>query len=155
MAAGLLWALTSAVVHSLAQDSALDALMWPTHKHVGVLMALAAALRLLWALLNASRRPPALSWPARLGHWALYALMLAVPVIGMLRQHGSGRAFSPLGLPLFQGRADGSRVQWAMDLGNQWHGELGWALLALIAGHVFMAFWHRRDAAQNVLPRMW
>lgn len=152
MAAGIGWVLLSAIVHALAEDSALDGLMWPTHKHVGsVLMAL-IVLRVLWALMNARRRPPSTNLPARLGHWALYVLMIAIPLIGLLRQHGSGRAFSPLGLPLFPAHDD--KVQWMVDLGGALHGELGWALLALVAGHVFMAFWHRRDAAKDVLPRM-
>ena len=40
------------------------------------------------------------------------------------------------------------------DLGGALHGELGWLLLVLAIGHAFMAFWHRRDPKQDVLPRM-
>lgn len=154
MAAGILWVLASACVHSVAEKSALDAFMWPTHKHVGSALMLLIVLRLVWALMNAARRPPSLNLAARLGHWALYALMLLIPAIGLLRQYGSARAFSPLGLPLFPGRGEDTRVGWMVDLGGALHGELGWVLLALVIGHVLMAFWHRRDPAQDVLPRM-
>ncbi|MDO5288815.1 MAG: cytochrome b [Pseudomonadota bacterium] len=152
MAAGIIWVLLSATVHALAEDSTLDAFMWPTHKHVGSVLFVLALVRMAWALMQARRRPSAPNALARLGHGALYALMLAIPLIGLLRQHGSGRAFSPLGLPLFQAHED--KVQWMVELGGALHGELGWALLALVIGHVFMAFWHRRKPTEDVLPRM-
>lgn len=152
MAAGIAWMMVSAAVHALAEKSALDGLLWPSHKHVGSVLMVLVVLRVVWALVHASRRPPALNLPARLGHGALYALMVAIPLIGLLRQHGSGREFAPLGLPLFSSHDD--KVQWMVDLGGALHGELGWVLLALMVGHIFMAWWHRRDPAQNVLPRM-
>ena len=154
MAAGIGWVLVSAITHALAKDSGLDRFLWPTHKHVGSALMVLIVLRVLWALASAARRPAALNAAARLGHLALYALMFAVPFIALLRQYGSGRAFSPLGLPLFPGRPETERIGWMVDLGSALHANLAWLLLALVVGHVAMAFWHRRDPAQNVLPRM-
>ena len=154
MALGIGWMLLSAVVHAVANKSALDAFLWPTHKHVGSLLMLLIVLRIVWALASAARRPPALTVWARLGHIALYGLMFAIPAIGLLRQYGSARAFSPLGLPVFPGRDDSDKLSWMVDLGGALHGELGWALLALVIGHVAMAWWHRRHPSENVLPRM-
>ena len=154
MALGIGWMLASAITHSLAKDSGLDAFMWPTHKHVGSALMVLVVVRLLWALVNAARRPASLSLAAKLGHWALYALMFAIPFIGLLRLYGSARAFSPLGLPIFPGRDESTKIQWMTDLGGALHGELGWVLLAAVLGHIAMAWWHRRSPTDNVLPRM-
>ena len=94
-----------------------------------------------------------MSRAAHLGHLALYALMVAVPFIGLLRQYGSGRAFDPFGIPLMPGRPD-DRIDWMVELGSLLHGELGWVLLACVVGHIAMALWHRRHPTSNVLPRM-
>jgi len=77
-----------------------------------------------------------------------------IPLIGLLRQYGSGRAFSPLGLPVFAGFDASQKIQWLVDLGSNWHGELGWVLLALVCGHVAMALRHRGHTQHDVLPRM-
>ena len=154
MALGIVWMLLSAITHSLAEKSALDAFMWPTHKHVGSALMALVILRVLWALMNASRRPPSINLPAKLGHVLLYLLMIAIPAIGLLRQYGSARAFAPLGLPVFPGRDESTKVQWMIDLGGALHGELGWVLLAVVVGHVGMALLHRRNPSEDVLPRM-
>lgn len=154
MAGGFAWIFASAIAHATARDSALDSLLWPTHKHVGsVLMAL-ALLRAAWALAQARQRPPGVSVLARLGHGALYALMLAIPAIGLLCQYGSGRAFAPLGLPLMPGFDASQKMEWAVNLGGLLHGELGWALLALVVGHIAAALWHQRPGSTPVLRRM-
>ncbi len=145
---------SSAIAHLLAEDSAIAALLWPTHKHLGSLLMVLVLVRGAWALLNARRRPPAVSAAARWGHLALHTLMVLIPLIGLMRQYGSGRAFAPLGLPVFPGFDASLKVDWMVELGSRWHGELGWTLLALVCGHVAMALWHRGNAQQDVLPRM-
>lgn len=155
MALCILWMVFSALVPDFLSDRATQTLFRNGHKHVGSVLFVLIIVRILWAMANASRRPAVLSLPAKLGHWALYALMLAIPTIGLLRQYGSGRAFSPLGLPIFPGFDQSEKIDWMVQLGGQLHGELGWALLVLVAGHVAMTFWHRRQGgAHDVLPRM-
>jgi len=143
---------SAALAHYFAKDSALDSLLWQAHKPLGALLFLLWILRAAWALLHARQRPPHVNLAAHLGHLALYALMLAVPAIALLRQYGSGRAFAPFGIPLMQGHDD--KVAWMTELGSLLHGELGWVLLALAVGHISMALWHRRPGHTNVLPRM-
>lgn len=154
---GMAWCFAAvfaaALAHHFLEDSALDGLLWPLHRSLGALLMLLVLLRAAWALLHAKQRPPHVSRAAHLGHLTLYALMVAVPCIGLLRQYGSGRAFAPFGLPLMPGRPD-DKVDWLVELGGLLHGELGWVLLACVAGHVAMALWHRRQPAGNVLPRM-
>ncbi|MDM0011127.1 cytochrome b [Variovorax sp. J22P168] len=152
MAACFAIVFAAALAHYFAKDSAAEALLWPAHKPVGFLLFVLVALRVVWALMRARRRPPHLSAAARWGHRALYLLMIAVPSIGLLRQYGSARAFEPFGLQVMDAREDG-RIGWMVELGGLVHGELGWALLALVTGHIAMVLWHRRSG-HDVLPRM-
>lgn len=148
------WQFFTCVVHLLLEKSSLDAFAWATHKPVGVLLLALLLMRLLWALYNRGRRPAALNAMARLGHLALYALMLLIPLLALLRQYGSGRAFNAFGITLMPG-FDGPKLDWLMAPANLLHGNLGWLLLALSVGHVAMAFVHRRQAGDvDVLARM-
>lgn len=143
----------AALVHYFAHDAAIDRWLWPVHRPTGALLMALVVLRAAWALLHARQRPPHVSLPAHLGHLVLYALMIAVPAIGLLRQYGQGRAFAPFGVPLMQARPD-DKIEWMTQLGSLLHSKLGWVLLAIVAGHIFMALWHRRSGHHNVLPRM-
>lgn len=99
-------------------------------------------IRAAWSLSNAGHRPRSLSVLARLGHLAMYALVIAVPLLALLRQYGSGRSFSPFGLPLMSG-FEGDKLEWLLTPANIFHGSLGWLLLVLILGHILMTFLHR------------
>tara|TARA_B100000676_G_C17997889_1_gene799042 strand:+ start:959 stop:1492 length:534 start_codon:yes stop_codon:yes gene_type:complete len=155
MALLLLWQFLSAGAHFLLEDTAIEAFFWPTHKPLGVLLLILVAIRLGWAVINLARRPPSINILARLGHLGLYAMLFAVPVLALLRQYGSGRSFAPFGVPLFSG-FEGENIAWLVAPGNALHGLLGWLLLAMIIGHMAMAFWHRKQPGQlDILPRMW
>ena len=154
MALLIAWQFLSAIAHYGFEDSAFEAFFWPTHKPLGLLLMILIVVRLLWALKNLASRPPSINLPAKLGHLGIYALLLLVPALALLRQYGSGRAFDPFGIALMPGGGD--KIDWMVDLGSLLHGELGWVLLAMIAGHIAMAFVHRHQPGQiNVLPRMW
>ncbi|MFZ6763670.1 cytochrome b [Pseudoroseomonas sp. WGS1072] len=128
-----------------------------THASVGFLLLLLVLARGSWALFNMRWRPQPdrgwLGYAAMAGHLALYALMLIVPALALLRSYGSGRAFAPFGLPLFPG-FQGGPIGWMVAPGNALHGWLGWTLLALIAGHVAMVVLHRFVWHDEVLSRM-
>jgi cytochrome b561 len=79
--------------------------------------------------------------------------MLLVPGLALLRAYGSGRAFSPFGVPLFPG-FPGGPIGWMTAPAHAAHGLLAWLLLALIAGHVVMALAHRLIWRDDVLQRM-
>lgn len=84
-----------------------------------------------------------------------YGLIMLIPTLALLRQYGSGRAFSPFGLPLMPGGFDENKIEWLMAPASLFHGALGWLLLTLIAGHIGMALVHRyRAGDEDVLPRM-
>lgn len=155
MAALLLIQFLSAASHFFFEDTSLEAFLWPIHKPLGALLFVLILIRLAWIPATYSRRPPPVSKAATAGHALLYALMLFTPVVALLRQYGSGRAFEPVGIPVFTGFSD-PKIDWMVELGNDFHSILGWSLLVLALGHVFMVFWHRRSSGHvDVLPRMW
>ncbi len=148
MAAGFVFLLFTAAAWNYNEDyySLMD-----QHKSVGFVLLVLVALRLVWALMNARRRPPG-NLLVKLGHWALYALMVAVPLLGMLRQHGSARGeFKVFGLPLMNGAAE--KIEWMVRLGNQWHGTLAWTLFILAGGHILMAIIHQIKG-EKIINRM-
>ncbi|OFT00601.1 cytochrome B [Neisseria sp. HMSC31F04] len=109
-------------------------------------------VRILWAAANMGKRPPADSAAAKMGHLALYALMLFVPLVGMIRQYGSGRGpLKVFGLQVMQGTPE--KVEWMANLGNMLHGKMAWLLFVLVAGHIAMVIVHRMQG-NDVLPRM-
>ncbi|WP_028240933.1 cytochrome b [Stutzerimonas azotifigens] len=153
MALLIAWQFATAIARVLAKDSALDEFLWATHKPLGALLMLLVLVRGLWSLANAGHRPRSLSLMARLGHLAMYALIVVVPLLALLRQYGSGRAFSPFGVPLMGG-FDGE-IKGLMAPANLLHGWLGWLLLVLIVGHIVMTIVHRRRPNdEDVLARM-
>ncbi len=153
MALLLLWQILTVGVRVLMKDSAIDDFMWSTHRPFGALLLLLASIRIIWALINRSHRPPPVNVFAKWGHVTLYVLLFVVPALGLARHYGAGRSFEPFGIPLFSG-FDG-RIDWLVEPGNLLHSSLGWTLITLIVGHIFMAIWHRvRTGDQDVLPRM-
>jgi cytochrome b561 len=155
MAAVLIWQFTSVFAHVFFEDTAVDRFLWATHKPTGLLLFGLIVLRLLWALYNRSRRPASISLAATLGHVALYALLLTVPSFALLRQYGSGRTFEAFGLTIFEGFSS-AKIEWMLNLGNNFHGVLGWLLMVLTAGHIVMVIWHKCSKnSVDVLPRMW
>ena len=154
MALLILWQFLSAGARFFFDETAVEAFFWPTHKPVGVLILVLAVIRAIWAVVNMTNRPKALTLVSKLGHISLYLLLLAIPIVALLRQYGSGRSFEPFGIPVFSG-FEGEKIQWT-DLGSNFHSTLGWILLALILGHIVMAVWHRKSKSQqDVVPRMW
>jgi thiosulfate reductase cytochrome b subunit len=89
---------------------------------------------------------------AALGHYALYATTLALPVLGWLTANAYGqtlRLFSLLPLPTLMARD--------RELGyglQDWHVDAAWVLLALVLGHVAAALWHHYIRRDNVLRSM-
>lgn len=154
MALLIAWQFATAGARVLFADSPLDTFLWATHKPLGFLLLVLVAVRAAWSLSNAGHRPTSLSLIAKLGHLAMYALIIVIPVLALLRQYGSGREFSPFGLPLIPG-FDEAAIEWLEAPANLFHGWLGWLLLVLILGHIVMTIAHRRRPRdEDVLRRM-
>ena len=78
-----------------------------------------------WGIRQRKNRP-ANTAVTKLGHWAMYALMLAVPAAGIARQIGNG---------------------------GEIHGTLAFSLRFLSLGHIGMVAYHHIKG-ESVLPRM-
>lgn len=155
MALLVVWQCGSSAARFFMEDSAIEQFMWPTHKPVGLLIFVFMVIRIGWAVMHMSSRPAAVNMLAKLGHIALYAFLFAVPLFALLRQYGSGRTFEAFGITVMAG-FEGEKIEWMLELGNNWHGLLGWTLFAFVAGHILMAFVHRYDAdKQDIIRRMW
>lgn len=131
--------------------------LYSWHKWAGVSVFFLVWLRLAWRLMFP---PPALpsevsntlKFAAHAGHWALYALMIVIPLTGWLMSSAKGFQtvwFGVLPLPDLLGKDKELGRQLA-----QLHEALNVGLLLLIAGHTAAAFWHHWVHKDNTLRRM-
>lgn len=152
----LAWQFAGMLIKITLGRHPVTAFMVGSHKPIGTLLMLLIAARALWAFSQWRRRPahpPTLAGKAAAaGHAALYALMLYVPAVALLREYGGTRAFAPFGIPLFAERAQ--EISWMLAPANASHGLLAWVLLALIAGHVAMTALHHWWLRDDTLGRM-
>lgn len=137
------------------------------HKPFGLLVAILTFARLGWK----GRRPAVVGpaglqkWElvtAKLAHWALYALLLLLPLSGLMMSQGAGRPTPFFGLfdipqvlPLDPLLAP--REQIAYRVGKFLHGTVfNWTLYLILFLHVAGALKHRFiDGDRAYLRRMW
>ena len=128
------------------------------HKWIGLTVLVLAGLRLAW---RRHAPPPALPdavtpWERRLapiGHWALLALVLALPVSGWLMSSAGGVAvvwFGALPMPDLV-----PRDQHLFAALRTTHHFLAFTLIALIAVHVAAVLRHDVLRRDGILRRMW
>lgn len=128
------------------------------HKSIGMTILLLAVLRIGWRLFNP---PPTLPdgmaaherFAAAFTHWALYGLILAIPVSGWVYSSAAGYGAE------FWGLVDNIPDLVASDealeeQSHEVHRWLGRGLLALVGIHVAAALWHHLVRKDNVLKRM-
>lgn len=156
MAALILWQFIGMGLKLALGRTPLVSFFVGTHQKVGTILLLLVVVRVIWGWVNRNRRPAHGAGPlglaARAGHGALYAVMLIVPFAAVLRAYGSERAFAPFGFEIFAARE--VPIGWMVSFGDALHGELGWLMLALIAGHVVMVGLHEKLWRDGTLARM-
>jgi cytochrome b561 len=127
------------------------------HKSVGITILGLALLRLAWRLLNpvppapAGTRPWQL-WAARWSHFALYALILIMPVLGWLMSSARNFPVSWFGLVTLPDFIAPSER--AFDILHAAHATLGRVLAAVAIIHAGAALKHHFINRDNVLRRM-
>jgi cytochrome b561 len=133
----------------------LDLFVW--HKSFGVLILTLAALRLLWRLANPT---PALpqgmpDWErvaARISHFLLYLLMIALPITGWVINSAANIPFRIFWLvPLPPIVAPDKALA---DLFAQIHGGLALTLVVVLVAHIGAALRHHFIKHDKVLIRM-
>jgi len=127
------------------------------HALIGLLVWLLVIARFWWR-----RRHPPPSLPPGIGalarrlsapvHRLLYALIFAIPIIGMVTFIWHGRA---LDFGLFQLNFGIRSNRAIFHPTEDVHGYLAYALFALAGTHALAALWHHFIRRDGVLKRMW
>ncbi|MGN6098226.1 MAG: cytochrome b [Bosea sp. (in: a-proteobacteria)] len=127
-----------------------------THKVVGIAILVLVLARLGWRL---THRPPKmpdgpaiLALAARIGHVALYLVMLIVPIIGLVYavRRGQGFDFGLFAVPAFQA----AEPRAATRPIREWHEWAAYALIALACLHALAAFGNHFVRTDDPLRRM-
>ncbi len=159
------------IVLALGSDYVPDAYVRPMidlHKSFGITVLCLFILRLLWRL---THRPPPLPanyapWERRAAHaahWALYALILAIPCTGWIHDSAWAAAAShPMRLywtiPWFRLpfilALDPATKETVHHLFGRIHTLLGYALYAVLAAHVLGALKHQFLDREPEIQRM-
>ena len=132
--------------------------LMPLHKSIGITILGIGVLRLLWRLTwkKPAYDPPIAGWErlsSAVVHWALYALMLVMPLTGWIFSSPGKRPLEWFGLaipklPVERGSA-------LVESAHEGHEILGFVMLALVIGHVVAALRHHYVLRDHVLRRIW
>ncbi|MGE5476383.1 MAG: cytochrome b [Bacteroidales bacterium] len=126
------------------------------HKAFGVIVVVLAVVRLAWRATHAAPALPSVmpGWEqlaAKLGHLALYGLMFALPIDGILMSQSGGRDVNVFGfvLPTLVQKNDEMK-----HFFGEGHELMAWVLAAVLVVHVVAAVRHHVVLKDDVLRRM-
>lgn len=135
--------------------------LYSTHKLLGFLILWFTVLRLLNRLLLGAPPPePTLSAPQRtvaaLNHWALYGLLIAMPLLGWTAASlfPARELFGLFSLPAIAA-PDPTPDKEAYEWVAWWHGTGALAVIALATLHIAATIYHRFVRRDGVFARMW
>ncbi len=125
------------------------------HKSLGLTLFALVILRLAWRIYSPPPPQPSqapLRTAAQLSHGLLYALLLAMPIIGWLLSSASSLTVSWFGLFSLPNLVTPDRrlAHWMLLT----HQTMAWLLLTVVVIHIGAAFWHHFILKDNVLTRM-
>lgn len=141
----------------VTEGDALRAQLLGAHRTLGLFIGLLAIARLALRWRRPLASPPTTStrWQrlaATVVHGLLYALLLTLPVLGVLLTNARGHPVTVPGfgaLPALIARD----LDWADTL-EEWHGGVAWLLAALVTVHAAAALWHHWARRNDVLTAM-
>lgn len=131
-------------------------LLYTTHKTLGLVVLALIIVRLAYRFTRgAPPDEPSLQglqrFVAHLTHWSIYALLIALPLLGWLgiSMFPALGTFGGLKIPALTGPdpETSKQVLWL-------HGLLAYLLIALVAMHIAAALYHHTVRRDNVLRRM-
>ncbi|KAF1068322.1 MAG: Cytochrome b561 [Pseudomonas citronellolis] len=127
------------------------------HKSIGVLLLIALLVRIAWRFLSPAPPAPANHGKAtrvatKLGHLALYGLLLAVMIAGYLISTAEGKPISVFGW--FDVPATLSGLTDQADIAGAIHLYLAWTLVVLACLHALAALKHHFLDRDATLVRM-
>jgi cytochrome b561 len=130
--------------------------LYDAHKLLGLTILLLVAARLIYRLVRGAPadEPTLEPWQkavSHVTHWAIYAMLLIVPLLGWLAISYYG-PFAPFGIPLpalaAQDDAKATQVFFA-------HMVAAYVLIVLVGMHVGAALFHYVIRRDGVLARIW
>ncbi len=127
------------------------------HIVTGAILGILLIWRIFWRLTRGRRLPPmdrgSLGLIAKAVHWALYAAVAGMVVVGIILEWARGdNIFNVFSIPAYDpgNHALANRIQ---DI----HAAIGWVIVALVGAHTLAALFHhfiRRDGTlARMLPR--
>lgn len=127
------------------------------HKALGVILLLLVLVRLAWRLYDAAPALPAalperLKQFARMGHGALYAFMVLLPISGVLIGAYADRPTDVFGLFVIPAFFEANEPMHELFEGAHKYG--GWAFGVFVLGHIALALWHKFMRKDGVAERM-
>jgi len=128
------------------------------HKSFGVTVLALVVLRIVIRLIVGAPRYARplgrlVQGAAGAGHFALYALMIAMPVSGYLTSVAGGHEVSFFGLFDLPNLVPKNKA--VDEAASQAHFVFAWALGATLVLHLAAVVWHARVKRDEVLTRMW
>lgn len=131
--------------------------LFDLHRSIGFTILCLAVVRVVIRILHPPPgRPasmPVVLWvAAEAVHYALYVLLLVMPVLGWLASNAFGASVSVFGLftlPNLVAKDDA-----LADLFGSWHQRLGYLITALVLLHIGAGLWHGIIKRDGVLSRM-
>jgi cytochrome b561 len=128
------------------------------HKSLGIIIFLTIVVRIIWRATNTqpslpSSTPYLIHKTAFLAHFALYGLLLLIPLTGWSMSSAAGFPVSVFGLFTMPNLVAVNKS--LAHFLNETHEVLAMVLLALVVLHVGAAFVHHFIFKDDVLRRMW
>ncbi len=163
-AQALHWATAVAIIGAFVLIQVLDGMpkgpersaMMGLHKSLGVLALALVVARAAWRHVSAPPSSPAMpAWmeaASRWAHVALYALMLLVPLAGMVMSWSAGRPVAVFGLFTLPDLLPPNPA--VKDAAGEVHEVLGNLILILAGLHAGAALFHQYVLKDGVLTRM-
>ncbi|WP_221076637.1 cytochrome b [Agarivorans aestuarii] len=129
--------------------------LFDLHKGLGLIAIAAIAIRIIWH--RVSKVPAPIGegiklTMAHLGHLALYLLMLAMPISGMMMSLAGGHDVKFFGLFTIAGFAEKNVM--LNELGASVHHYAGQLLYVVITGHVLAALYHHFILKDDTIKRI-
>ncbi|MCV6637045.1 cytochrome b [Candidatus Albibeggiatoa sp. nov. NOAA] len=131
--------------------------IYPYHKAAGMLVLFLGILRLMWTLTNVHPDfPEQMSGMAKtaayIGHSVLYVLILLMPISGYVSSSTGGYDISFFGLfdiPLLIAKNESLH-----EMAGEAHEIISFTALAIIIGHVIVAYKHHFIDKDNTIQKM-
>lgn len=127
------------------------------HKSFGAVILMLIFARFFWRLINVipkdeTNTPDMQKSLAHVMHWALYALMFAQPISGILMTQSAGYPISFFGLFEFPALLEKDKS--LAEFFRSTHGAIWIILVVAVFGHVSAALHHHFIKKDNILKRM-